>query len=102
MATQYIEKRKIFTNVVSKDAVLVTIQTLIHLIHGYIYVRPGERIKDELAHSDGFLAVTDATVYNSQGVELYQAGFLAVNREHIVWLIPDEEISDHRNAEGAE
>ncbi len=94
MTDQFDEKGKIFTNVVSKDAVPATIQTLTHRVHGFVYVRPGVRIKDELTHVDGFIAVTDATVFDLQGQQLYKTGFLVVNREYIIWLIPDEDIVD--------
>ncbi len=92
MTIQYDDKGKVFTDRVSKDAVPATIQTLTHRMHGLVYVRPGARIKDELTQADGFIAVTDAIVFDAQDVEIYKTGFLVVNREHIVWLIPDEDI----------
>jgi len=92
MNAQFDEKGKIFTNVISKKPVPVTIQTLTHRIHGELYVRPGERLKDELNCSEQFLALTNASVYDAQSKELYQCGFLTLNLSQIVWLIPDEEI----------
>lgn len=94
MTTQFDEKGKIFTNVIAKKAVMVTIQTLTHKIHGEIYVRPNERIKDELDRSEQFLAVTNAVVFGPQDDELYHSDFLTLNLSHIVWLIPDDEVHE--------
>jgi hypothetical protein len=92
MLTQFDEKGKIFTNVISKKPVMVTIQTSTNKIHGEIYVRPNERIKDELDRSEQFIAVTNAIVYSPQDVEVYRSNFLTLNLNHIVWLIPDDEV----------
>jgi hypothetical protein len=92
MPTQFDEKGKIFTNIISKKPIEVTIQTLSHRIHGEIYVRPDERIKDELDRSEQFLAVTNAIVYGPQNEELYHSDFLTLNLNHIIWLIPDDEV----------
>jgi hypothetical protein len=87
------DKGKIFTDVIHKIALPVVIMTQSHKIHGEVYVRPNERLKDELNSSDGFIAVTNATVFDHQGVELYTANFLTLNLKLIVWLIPDDEIT---------
>ncbi len=100
MTLQFAEKGKIYTNVITKEAVPATIQTLTHCIHGFIYVRQGERIKDEMDRSEKFLAITDATVYDAQGVEIYRTGFLVVNRDHVIWLIPDQEINNDHGMAG--
>ena len=89
MLTQYDEKGKIFTEVVSKIPIHVTIQTVKHKLQGMVHVRREERIKDELNHSDGFIALTDATVLNEDGSALCKAPFLAVKREHIIWVFPE-------------
>ncbi len=102
MTIHFDDKGKIFTEIISKVAVLATIQTLTHLLHGFVYVRPGERIKDELAREQQFIAVTNATVFDAQGSALYRSKFLMINRDHIVWLIPDDEISSEPDAGGAE
>lgn len=95
MVTQYDEKGKIFTQVVAKEPVLVTIQTTNQLVRGSIHVRPESRVKDELNNSkEPFVAVTDAIVYNLQQEELYRCSFLVINISHIVWVIPEEEITD--------
>jgi hypothetical protein len=102
MNAQFDEKGKIFTNVISKIAVPVTIQTSTHRIHGEIYIRPEGRLKDELNNSDQFLAVTNATVYAADCQELYHCSFLTLSLRQIVWLIPDDELveSTTQNAGG--
>jgi len=92
MTNYYDEKGKIFTNVVAKQPVAVTIQTNQNLILGEIYVRPGMRVKDELNGQERFVAVTKAVIYDSQGQERYRTNFLVLNTDQIVWIIPEEEI----------
>ena len=91
MSTHFNHKGKYFTDVISKELVRATIQTLTVRITGCIHVRPGQRFKDELNKSDQFIAVTDATVFNARGEELYRTDFMLTNRDHIVWLGPEEE-----------
>ncbi len=90
MVTSYDEKGKIFTQVVSKHPVPVVIQTEVNLIRGVFHVRTNSRVKDEINSQERFIAVTNAVIYNNQKEELYQAPFLVVNTEHIIWLIPEE------------
>ena len=92
MITEFDDKGKIFTNVVSKRPVAVTIQTLHHLMHGEIHVVPGERLKDELNSSEKFIAVTNAEVKDASGSTLFRSAFITLNLDHILWLIPDEEL----------
>jgi hypothetical protein len=91
MVTQYDEKGKIFTRVVSKEPVQVMIQTAQNMIRGLIHVRLNERTKDELNESEGFIAVTDATIFNLQNEEMYRVKFMLVNIHQIIWVIPEEE-----------
>jgi hypothetical protein len=88
---EYDEKGKIFTDVVHKDAVGALIQTSTHLIRGVIHVHRGERIKNELDRDELFLAVTDARVLGADGETIHQAGFLAVLKSQIVWILPQED-----------
>ena len=76
---------------VRKDQVRVLIQTTSAMIQGYIYLRPGRRVVDELNHGDVYLAVTEARVFDANGEVLQGSHFLTVNRAHIVWVRPDEE-----------
>ncbi len=93
MYASFEEKGKIHTNVISKIPVNAIIQTTRNRIEGNIYVRPDDRLKDELSNSDCFLAVTDATVYDDEGKVLYEANFLSVHRDQIIWIIPIEELT---------
>jgi hypothetical protein len=88
MSTHYDEKGKFFTDIISKKAIPVTIQTTSNRIEGIVHVRRGERLKDELNSSEQFLAVTDATIFNNEGAEVYQVNFLAVHRNNIIWIFP--------------
>lgn len=93
MTIQYDEKGKFYTDIVSKVAVPVTMQTTTHCIKGFVHVRHGERIKDELDRDELFLAVTDATVMESDSKVILEAPFLAVRRAQIVWIMPDDEVT---------
>jgi hypothetical protein len=92
MALPFDDKGKIFTNVIPKRPIAATIQTQSQLIQGQIHVRPSERLKDEINRSDQFIAVTNAVIFDSSGQILYKCNFLTLNRDHILWLIPDEDI----------
>ena len=91
MFTDYDDKGKIFTKIVTKKPVSVHLQTDQHLIQGNVHIRPDERLKDELNQSERFLAVTDATIFDKSGNLIQRSKFLAVNRQHIVWLYQDDE-----------
>jgi hypothetical protein len=91
MSIEYDEKGKFYTDVISKVAVPVTMQTTHHLIKGFVHVRHGERIKDELDRDELFLAVTSASVLDASSKVLLEAPFLAVRRAQIVWIMPDEQ-----------
>ena len=90
MAVEYDEKGKIYTKVVSTDAIPATIQTTRQLMRGNLHVRRGERVKDELDQTDPFLALTEATILADDGTVLFSAAFVAVQRSQIVWVLPDD------------
>jgi hypothetical protein len=92
MPTQFDEKGKMFTDVITKKPVRVMIQTSSHLIQGDIHIKPDERIKDALQFGDHYVAVTNACVYNGEGKELYRCNFIALNQSHIVWLMPTDDL----------
>jgi hypothetical protein len=94
MKEYYNEKGKLFTDVVSKEALAVIIQTIQHTIRGEIYLLPEDRLIDDLNQPVQFLAVTNAVVYSHNGEELYRAGFLTLNRANIIWVMPEQEISE--------
>jgi len=87
------DKGKIYTQVISKSPIKVILQTAFHRIIGYIHVRIGERMKDELDTAVYFLAVTDAVVFDPTGsTQLFKTNFMAVNRNQIVWAIPEDDL----------
>jgi len=89
MSIHYDEKGKIFTDLIPKVAVHAVIQTTSQLVRGNVHVRQGERLKDELDREELFLAVTDASIYSSDGELQFQVPFLAIQRAQIVWVLPD-------------
>ena len=91
MSIRYDEKGKFFTDVITKDAVSSNIQTLVSRIEGNVHVRLNERVKDELNRGEQFLAVTDARIYNMQGQKLYEAEFMLINRDHVIWIVPEDD-----------
>ena len=93
MVTHYDEKGKFFTPVISKKPVMVIIQTVNHRVTGTMHIRPDDRINDELDRDEVFLAVTDATILDTEGKEIATSRFLSINRRQIVWVLPVEELS---------
>jgi predicted ABC-type ATPase len=91
MTMRYDDKGKYFTDVISKQRVPAMIHTGNHFIRGHIHARHNQRLKDELNIVEPFIAVTDAVVYNNTGEELHRASFLALNRNQIHWIIPENE-----------
>jgi len=98
MTIEYDEKGKIFTDIVSKVSIHVTVQTTAHLMRGYMHVRRDQRVKDELDREESFLALTDVSVLGPDGQTLFQSPFLAVRREHIVWVIPDQKPGEEKSS----
>lgn len=94
------EKGKYFTSRISKDTMPALIRTTSHVIIGNIYVRPEQRLRDDLGKDDSrFLPVTDARVYHGDNESLlYQASFLLVSFEHITMLGPLDAFDDIRPA----
>jgi hypothetical protein len=89
MTIEYDEKGKVFTDIVTKMPVFVTIQTTTHLMRGHMHVRRDQRVKDELDQDEKFLALTDVQVQGPDGQTLFHAPFIAVRRDQIVWVMPD-------------
>jgi uncharacterized protein DUF6812 len=98
MTFEYDEKGKIFTSIVSKVAVPATIQTTTHLIRGHVHVRRDQRIKDELDSSESFLALTDVSVLGPDGQAVFQTPFLAVQRSHIIWVMPEQNQGEEKTS----
>ncbi len=96
MVLEFDEKGKYFTEVISKEKILSQIQTTTHFIKGFVHVRKGERLSDEINQTNPFLAVTGAEIYNREGKIIFSSDFLAVNRKHIIWIMPFEEPQESR------
>lgn len=99
MTVEYDEKGKFYTDVVTKVSIPAVIQTTTHLIRGFVHVRQGERLKNELEGNERFTAVTDAVVYDKDGTIAFKGPFLAVHREQIVWVMPVDQ-DENQGAEG--
>jgi hypothetical protein len=102
MSVWYDDKGKFFTDVITKDVVPSIIQTLVSRIEGNLHVRVDERVKDELNRDEQFLAITDALVYNLHGDKVSNAEFMLINRDHIIWIVPDEASTQRANQSESE
>ena len=94
MTIEFDDNGKFFTDIISKTPISVMIQTVTHRIHGNIHITQDRRLKDELDLPDKFIAVTDADIYSPDGQVLQKASFLAVQRDQIIWVVPDNEAKD--------
>lgn len=99
MKIEYDDKGKYFTDVVTKNPIPVTIQTVEQRIRGLVHVHPDERLKDELDKNEKFVAVTDAIIYDQDGAIMHQCKFLAVHRAHIIWVMPEEQAGAEERSE---
>lgn len=102
MAIHFDDKGKYFTDVISKEGQAVIIQTLTHRVEGSLHVRSGARLKDELNGADQFIAVTSARIYTPQGEQVYQCDFMALNRDQVVWVLPNDSPQVGERADGGE
>jgi hypothetical protein len=87
------QKGKFFTPVVDKEMVPTRIQTTTGIVHGVIHLKPGDRIKDLLNGSEGFIAVTQAAAYKPDGDLIMEAKFLALNTDYVIWVAEDDPAS---------
>jgi hypothetical protein len=58
-------------------------------IKGEIELVAGARLTDYMVESKGFIAVTNAEVWDTEGRRILVAGFLNVSRSHVVVVAPD-------------
>jgi hypothetical protein len=88
-------KGKIYTDHVSKDPMRVLAQTTGQVLVGTLYLQQGNRLLDELNHIPvGFLALTDVWVFNQAAdTLLFKTGFLALNRNQAITVVPIEELA---------
>lgn len=86
------EKGKVFTPRIRTASVEVDIITLQGVVHGFVHVKPDQRIKDELNNkNEGFLAVTNASLRSHVDAQPREVDFIAVNKSHIVTVVPINE-----------
>jgi hypothetical protein len=88
--TRYETFGKYFTEVVSKTPLQVIIQCLDTRIHGTIHLHPANRLSDEVNEEERFLPVTDARMIKDD--EELETGFVSVNKRHILWIVPAEDL----------
>jgi hypothetical protein len=67
----------------------VTILTGTYRIKGYIDLLPGARVTDYMNEAKGFIAVTDAEVWETGDRRVLTAAFLNISRDHIVVVTPE-------------
>ena len=95
MVTQFDERGKIFTDVVSKKTIRVKIQTASNHIIGDIYVRQDGRFSDELNRSGPFLPATNVEIRDVNGKNIIEMrDFIAIQKSQIIWISPDSEEPD--------
>ncbi|MFQ5407998.1 MAG: hypothetical protein ACE5FI_06190 [Anaerolineales bacterium] len=88
MAVEYDSKGKAYTKILTKDTVRARVQLPTHQIYGDVYLKRGERVKDEIEFAEQFLALTDVEVYDVDGEKsLFTTPFITINREQIIWLL---------------
>lgn len=82
------EKGKFFTPRITKDAVTAFVRTPGKVIVGSVYVRPGNRLTDELnSDPSAFLPITDARIYCADDESLLlQTSFLLVAYRDILLI----------------
>ena len=74
----------------NEEKTKVTILTSTYRVRGYIDLVPGARISDYMKESRGFIAVTDAEVWELTvgGRQVAGAPFINVSRDHIEIILP--------------
>ena len=71
-----------------EDKTQVTILTGTYRIKGYINLMAGARVTDYMVDAKGFIAVTDAEVWELTGRQVLTAPFVNVSRDHIQIVTP--------------
>jgi hypothetical protein len=90
MVTHFDDKGKIFTDVVQKIPVGVTLQMPEQQIHGMLHVRTEKRIIEEMNGHEEFLALTQVEIFTVDGQKLlFSTHFLALNKSYICWIMAD-------------
>jgi hypothetical protein len=90
-----------YSQKIEKISVEVIIKTKDDIILGSLHIRPIMRMIDDLLNAEKFLAVTDAVVYDRRGNALFKTNFLAINRDDITYVVPQDELKELKNEKGA-
>jgi hypothetical protein len=86
------QQGKYYTAHITKETAPVMVATLTSISHGSMHVTRDSRFKDELNSTERFVAITNAEVFDlSDQTQLYSSEVLLLNKELIVWVIPQEE-----------
>jgi len=85
-------KGKVFTNIITKKAIKVVIQTLTHRLEGEMHIKPDHRLLDELNNPEDFIALTNVSILNLRQEPICKSSFLSLNKKQIIWIAPEEEI----------
>lgn len=101
MGEQIFNKPEFPSHYVTKKPTPVIIQTTDHRLHGDVHVGLGKRLKDELDGGLQFLPVTNVTVYSARDEILYRTHFMLINRDQLVWILPDEDLIDEDDLFGS-
>jgi hypothetical protein len=99
------QKGKYYTERVTKESLQVIIATATNIIRGTVHVMRNLRLKDELNNDERFIAVTGAEVYDMSGQAcLYSSEVLILNKDQLVWVLPQEESqpADEEGGDGRE
>ncbi len=83
------ERGKYYTDRVTTRHVEVLVLTPRGQVRGEAHLMPGQRIKDMLNHEEQFIALTDVTI-TGDDASIQHAEFIALNKLHIISLIPLE------------
>jgi hypothetical protein len=66
----------------------VTLLTANYRIKGYIDMIEGARVTDYFIEAKGFIALTEAEVWEIGGRQVFTAPFLNISRDHIQIIVP--------------
>ena len=72
----------------AENRMKVTILTGTYRVKGYIELLPGARVTDYLIESKGFIALTDAEVWELGNRHVLNASFINVSLDHIQIVTP--------------
>ena len=76
-----------------QDNTTVLIMTDKYRIVGKVELLPGSRLTDYLSESKGFIALTDAEIWNLENRKLLSSRFLDINRDHIEVIMPEDAVT---------